>query len=151
MHLLFRHQKPALSACWFDLSNPTNPLPFKMQQRTKQFDLRLVSRCRDIATTSGPVDVDILALWVFLVGALGLDSECVSSKVITLSLEEVGWEVLCAVAIEPTQCSAESRSRYAEKCRLGDNVSPSRLGLVDGLVEEVIEQQVLKIRVVSVS
>lgn len=93
----------------------------------------------------------VLALRVLLRRKLRLDQESVRAEVVTLGLEKVGREVLGAVAIEPRQRSRESRRRDTQQRRLSDNVSPSGLRLVDGLVEEVVEKQVLEIRVVSVS
>jgi hypothetical protein len=121
--------------------SPQSPLCFR---------LCLVSRCRNVSTTSSPVDVDILVLGVLLVGKFWLDLEGVSTEVISLSLKEVSRKVLGTVSVEPAQGSAESRGWYAEKCCLGDDLSPAGLSLVDGLVEEVIEQQVLEIWVVAV-
>jgi hypothetical protein len=95
--------------------------------------------------------VDILPLWVLLVRELWLDPESVSTEVITLGLEKVGWKVLGAVTIEPVQCGCESRGWDTEKSGLGNDVSPSWLSLVDSLVEEVVEEQVLEVGVCSVS
>lgn len=112
--------------------------------------LRLVCRRRHVTTAPGPVDVDVLALRVLRGGVLRLDLESVSTEVVTLGLEQVRRQVLGAVAIEPRQRRRESRGRDTEQRRLGNNVSPARLSLVDSLVEEVIEQQVLQVGVVAV-
>lgn len=45
--------------------------------------------------------MNVLSLGVLLVGVLGLNDEGVGAKVITLSLEQVGGQVLGAVSIEP--------------------------------------------------
>jgi hypothetical protein len=95
--------------------------------------------------------VDILTLWVLLARKLWLDLESVSTEVITLGLEKVGWKVLGAVTIEPVQRGCESWSWDAEKSGLGNDVSPSWLSLVDSLVEEVVEEQVLEVGVGPVS
>ncbi len=81
---------------------------------------------------------------------LGLDTESVCTKVITLGLEEVGWQVLGTVTIEPRECRREGGGRDTEKSRLGDNISPARLSLVDCLFEEVVEQKVLEIVVFTI-
>ncbi len=94
--------------------------------------------------------MDILARWVRGRGMFGLDTERVCTKVITLGLEEVGGQVLGTVTIEPRECSREGGCRDTEEGRLGNNISPARLRLVDGLVEEVIEQKVLKIVVLTI-
>lgn len=95
--------------------------------------------------------MNVLSIWVFLGSELWLDLESVSTEVISLSLEEVGWEILGTVTIEPRQSSAESWGWNAHKSSLGNNISPSWLGLVDGLVEEVVEQQVLQVIIGTVS
>lgn len=112
--------------------------------------LSLVRGSRNIPSTAGPVDVDILAYLVLGAGELGLDSEGVSAEVITLSLEQVCRQILGAVTIKPGQGSRESGGWDAEQRRLRDNVSPAGLSLVDGIVEEIVEEQVLQIRLLAV-
>jgi hypothetical protein len=63
--------------------------------------LCLVGGSRNVSSASSPVDVDVFADLVLVVGVLWLDMEGVGTEVITLSLEKVGWEVLGAVTIEP--------------------------------------------------
>ena len=58
--------------------------------------LSSVRRSRDVTTTAGPVDVDVLALRVGLAGELRLDAEGVGTEVVTLGLQDVGREVLGA-------------------------------------------------------
>jgi hypothetical protein len=95
--------------------------------------------------------VDILAFWVFATGKLWLDLERMGTKVISLCLEQIGREILSTVSIKPAESGAESRSWYAEKGGLRDDVSPTRLRFVNSLVEEVIEEEILKIWVVAIS
>lgn len=94
--------------------------------------------------------MDVGVNGVLLVGSLGLDLEGVGTEVITLGLEEVGGEVLGAVTIEPRQGGAEAGGWDTEEGGLGDHVTPSGLGGVDGLVEEVGEEEVLKLWVGAV-
>lgn len=110
--------------------------------------------------------MDVLALLVLLASVLWLDPEGVGAEVITLCLEEVGREVLCAVSVVEAESSAESRSGDTPEGALGDNatklsvsivdqdkgllLSPSCLCLVNSLVEEVVEQQVLELGVGTV-
>lgn len=82
---------------------------------------------------------------------LRLDVESVSTKVITLSLQQVGGQILGAVSVEPGQSSGEGRSGDTKLSSLGNGGSPAGLGLVDGLVEEGVEEQVLQVRLVAVS
>ena len=70
---------------------------------------------------------------------IGLDLECVSTEVISLCLQKICWEVLCAVPIIPAESSTESGRRYTPQRALADNVSPAALSFVDGFVEEVVE------------
>jgi hypothetical protein len=116
-----------------------------MHRTSKVTHLSSVSRSGNITTTSSPVDVDVLALGVLLASELGLDAEGVGTKVITLCLEKVGRQVLGPVAVEEGQSSAESWGGDTPKRALGDNVAPSSLSVVDGLVEEVVEEQVLEV------
>lgn len=95
--------------------------------------------------------MNVLAGLVLLVCEFWLDKEGVSTEVITLSLEEVGWEVLGTVTVEPVKSSGESWSWYTECGSLADNLSPTWLSLVNSLVEEVVEEQVLEVGVVTVS
>lgn len=85
-----------------------------------------------------------------VVGILWLDLESVGTKVVTLSLEKVGRQVLGAVTIEEGQGGAECRHGNARLNSKGNNVSPARLSSVNSLVEEVVEEQVLEIRVLAV-
>lgn len=113
--------------------------------------LRVVGRRRHVASPAGPVDVDVLALGVRLAGVLGLDAEGVGTEVVALGLEEVGGQVLGSVAVVEGQSGAEGGGGDAPESTLGDNISPARLSLVDGLVEEVVEEQVLKVGVGAVT
>lgn len=112
--------------------------------------LRSVGRSRDVTTSSGPVDVNVLALWVLLAGKLLLDPECVGTKVVTLGLEQVGWQILGPVAVVKGQSSAKCRCWDTPEGALADNVPPASLRVVDGLVEKVVEEQVLEVRVRAV-
>jgi len=105
----------------------------------------------DVSTTSGPVGVDVLALAVLLGDVLREDLPGVGTEVVTLGLEEVGGEDLGAVSVEEGEGGGEGRGGDAPKSGLGDDAAPSRLGLVDGLVEEVVEEQVLELGVLGVS
>ena len=104
----------------------------------------------DVTTTSGPVDVNVLALWVLVVGELWLDVESVGTEVVTLGLEKVGWKVLGPVTVKEGKSGGEARSWDTPESTLGDDVSPSWLCLVDCLVEEVVEEQVLEVWVGTV-
>ena len=80
----------------------------------------------------------------------GLDSECMSTEIVPLRLQEICWEVLRAIPIVPAESRAKSRRRYTPQCPLADDVSPTILSLVDGFVEEIVKQQVLKVRVLTI-
>lgn len=114
------------------------------------FNLSHVGRGRHVTTASGPVNVDVLALGVVLVGVLRLDAEGVSTEVVTLSLQQVGGEVLGAVSVVEAEGSAESGGRDTPESTLADNISPAALGLGDGGLEEVVEEKVLKVGVAAV-
>ena len=94
--------------------------------------------------------MNVLALWVLLVGELWLDVEGVGTEVVTLGLEKVGWEVLSPVTVEEGEGGGEARSWDTPESTLGDNVSPAWLSVVDSLVEEVVKEKVLEVWVAAV-
>jgi len=96
MHQSSLHAKSKYSA----FRPPSVFLP-RIQSCLHTLYLCLVCRCRDVSTTTGPVDVDVLSDLVLLVCELGLDVEGVGTEVITLGLEQVGGKILSAVTIEP--------------------------------------------------
>jgi hypothetical protein len=115
-----------------------------------RLSLSSVRRGRNVATTARPVDMNILALRVLFACKLGLNAEGVGSEIITLGLEHICWEVLSPDAVVEGQSGGEGGCWDAPKCALGDDVTPARLRLVDGLVEEVIKEQVLQVWVCAV-
>lgn len=123
----------------------------RLSLELKEKRLCLVGGSGNISSATGPVNVNVLSELVFIVGELWLDLEGVSTEVVSLSLEQVGRKILGTVTIKPTEGGAESRGWYSKKSSLGDNVSPSWLGSVDGFVEEVAEEQVLKVWILAVS
>lgn len=64
---------------------------------------------RDVSAPSCPINVDVLAFLVRVVGVFWLDSERVRTEVITLCLQQVGRQVFSTVSIVETQSSAEGR------------------------------------------
>lgn len=112
--------------------------------------LGVVGRGGNVSTTASPVDVDVGVFRVLRAGELRLDAEGMGAEVVSLSLQQVGWEILGTVAIVEAKSSAEGRGWDTPESTLADDVSPSGLSRVDGLVEEVIEQEVLQVRVLAV-
>jgi hypothetical protein len=112
--------------------------------------LSSVRRGRNIATTAGPVDVNILALRILFACELRLNAESVGAEIVTLCLEHVRWEVLSPDAIVEGQGGGEGGCWDTPERALGDDVTPARLRLVDGLVEEVIKEQVLEVGVCAI-
>lgn len=76
---------------------------------------------RNVAAPSCPVDVNILALLVCLVGVFWLDPEGVCTEVITLCLQQVGGQVLGTVTVVEAEGGAESRGGNSPESTLGDN------------------------------
>jgi hypothetical protein len=76
---------------------------------------------RNVATPSCPVDVDILANLVCIVGVFWLDPEGVCAEVITLCLQQVGGEVLGTVTVVEAESGAESGGGNSPESTLGDN------------------------------
>jgi hypothetical protein len=97
------------------LQSPTTSIAYR---------LCVVCRGRDVSSSSGPVDVDILALGVRLVGVFRLDPEGVGTEVVTLSLQQVGGQVLGAVTVVEAQCSAERGRGNTPQSTLGDDTVP---------------------------
>ena len=112
--------------------------------------LCLIRRGRNIPTTTSPVDVNVFSLGMFLARILWFDAESVSSKIISLRLDKVGGQVFGPIAVIETQGSAESRGRNSPQCSFRYDVAPPILCIVNSFVKEVIEQEVLKIRVLPV-
>jgi hypothetical protein len=83
--------------------------------------LTMTYRSRDVATPSGPVDVDVLALLVLLAGVFWLDPEGVCAEVITLRLEQVGGQVLSTVSVVEAERGAESGCGDTPESTLGDD------------------------------
>ena len=82
----------------------------------------------------------VFTLRKLIASILRLDFECMGTKVITLGLEQVGGQILGAVAIVEAQSGAESWCGNTPLGTLGHDISPTFLSVVDGLVEEVVEQ-----------
>jgi hypothetical protein len=112
--------------------------------------LCIVGGGRDVATSSSPVDVNIFTFWVLFVRILRLDEESVSTKIITLCLEKIGREILGAVTVVPAERGTESGKWDTPHCTFADNIPPARLRLVDGLIEEIVEEQIFEIWVVTI-
>ena len=75
---------------------------------------------------------DVLAGLKTLILVSRENTEGVSTKVITLSLEEVGRNNFTAVTVEEGKSSAESRSGNTPENGLSDHATPSGLSLCDG-------------------
>ena len=60
------------------------------------------------------------------------DTERVSTKVVTLSLEDVGGDDLAPVTVQEGKGCREGRSGDTPEDCLGDDAPPARLSLVDG-------------------
>ena len=112
--------------------------------------LRIICRGRHVASSPGPVDVDILALGMLVGCTFGLDPERVRAEVVALCLQEVGGEGLGADAVVEAERRAEGRGWDPPQGALGDNVSPARLRLGERVVEKSIEEEVLEVRVLPV-
>ena len=94
--------------------------------------------------------MDPFVLGILLAGILGLDLEGVCTEIVALGLQQVGGKIGGAVTVEEAEGSREGRQRDSPKSGLGHDISPAGLGLVDGLVEEVAEEEVLQVVVLAV-
>jgi len=95
--------------------------------------------------------VNVFSVRVLLVLVLRLDKEGMGTEVISLCLEHVGGKIGGAVSVKEGQSGGESGKRDTPEGRLGHNVAPAFLRLVDSLVKEIVEEQVLEVRVAAVS
>ncbi len=69
------------------------------------------------------------------------------AEVVTLRLQQVGRQPVAAVAVVIRQGRTERRHRQPHLDRRGDHPSPAWLRLFDRGFEEVVQQQVLELRV----
>jgi hypothetical protein len=91
--------------------------------------------------------MDPFALRVLRVGSLWLDQEGVGTEIISLGLDEVCWSVCSSVSVEEVQGGTETWGWDAQVNGSLDDASPAWLGLVNSIIEELVEQQVLEVRV----
>jgi hypothetical protein len=114
-----------------------------------------VRRRRDTTRVALPVGVRPAARGAVgeeLVGVGAAGGKCVSNMAtrcgretrhapeqVALRLQQVGGQLLGAVAVEEGQRAGEGRRRDAPEDGLGNDAAPAGLRLVDGLVEEVVE------------
>ena len=92
----------------------------------------------------------MLAFGILLVGILGLDLEGMCAEVISLSLQKICRQILGSIPVIEAQSGAEGGCRNTPESTFAHDISPSWLSLVDGLVEEVVEEQVLQFRISSI-
>lgn len=109
--------------------------------------LSVVGRGRDVTASSGPVDVNILVEGQLLALLAGDDSEGVGTEVVSLGLDQGSGQLLSSVTVEEGQGGGEGRDGDTPQGGLGDDSPPSGLGVLDGVLEEVIEQQGLELGV----
>ena len=67
------------------------------------------------------------------------------AEVVTLGLDEVGGDDLAAVAVEEREGGGECGRGDTPEDGLRDDATPAGLRLVDGLVEEAVKEQGLKV------
>lgn len=97
---------------------------------------------RNVASTASPVGVHPRLVVQALVR--------VRSKVVSLSLQQVGRENSVSVSIKERQRRRDRRSRNSQKSALRNNVSPALRSLSHGLGEEGVKEQVLELGVLGV-
>ena len=103
--------------------------------------LSVVSRGGNVTASSGPVDVNVLVEGQLLALLSGDDSESVSTEVISLGLDQRSGQLLASVTVEERQGGGVGRDGDTPQGGLGDDSPPSGLSLLDGALEEVVEQQ----------
>lgn len=126
---------------------PPRPVQFTIEAKlkpTRRFSIDILLKRKKPLFSRRTVNV--FAFRVLITGVFRQDLEGMSSKVVSLSLEQAGRKRFRPVSIKERQCRRKGWSRNTPERSLGNDTTPSRLCLVDGLVEKVIEEQVLKIR-----
>lgn len=113
-----------------------------MSEKVKGEYLCKVGGGGDVATATGPVGVDPVVVGQGLVG--------VSTKVISLGLEQVGGEDGVAVSVKEGQGRGQGGDGDSQDNSLGNNVAPALGGTLNSLGEEGVEKQVLQLRVLGV-
>ena len=88
------------------------------------------------------VSTEVVTLWTMPVRGRSYHLRHIVTH---LALQQVGGQDLAAVTVEEREGSAEGRKGNAPDDGLGHDAPPAGLRLVDGLVEEVIEEQRLKV------
>lgn len=73
-----------------------------------------------------------------------------STKVVPLCLEQVGWQVSGPVAVVEAEGCTERGCRDPPQSPLAHDVPPTILGVVDSLVEEIVEQEVLQVGILPI-
>lgn len=94
--------------------------------------------------------MDVFSFGVLAARKLRLDFERMSSKVISLRLQQVRWEILGSVSVIPGQGRVECWGGNAPQRAFAYDIPPPRLGFVDRFVEEVIEEEVFQVRILAV-
>lgn len=122
-----------------------------MYRNVFRYHLSLISRGRNITTSASPVNMNGRVLRKLFAGKLVKDLEGVGAKVVTLGLEQVSRQTSTAVTIVKGQSRGKGRGGDTPFGSSGHDVSPAVLGLVDGLVEEGVEEQILEVGVLTVS
>ena len=94
-------------------------------------DLSVITRCRNLSATSGPVDMDVLVSLKRGILLSGEDAEGMGTEVIALSLEDVGRDDLTPVTVQEGEGRRESRSRNTPENSLSDDTPPARVCQAD--------------------
>lgn len=92
----------------------------------------------------------VFPVGIFLARMLRFDSEGMGSEVVSLRLQQIGREIFGTIAVVPSKSRVECRCRDSPKCAFADYISPARLSLVDGFVEEIIKEQILQVGVFTI-
>ena len=95
-------------------------------------DLDIIGRGRHVTAAPGPVDVDVLISLELGILLSGEDAEGVSTKVVTLSLEDIGGDNLAPVTIQEGKGRREGRSWNTPENSLSDDTPPAGLSFLDG-------------------
>jgi hypothetical protein len=110
-------------------------------------NLGVVGGGRNVSSSPGPVDVDVLARFELGIFFTRKNTERVSTEIVTLSLQKVRRHDLAPVAIKEGKSCAKCRGWDTPENSLSNDTSPARLGLVNGFVEEIVKEKGFQLRV----
>ena len=105
--------------------------------------LGIISGRRHVASQPGPICMNKSS-------RIAQQFISMRAEVIPLRLNQIGRQACWPVAIIESQCGAETGRGYAQLDRIGYHFSPGFLSAINSFPEEVVQQQVIQIRILVI-